>query len=119
MEFHKVNIDANAGYWTAERISAHRDEWDIYVVYESNTIVSAIYSKLISNDCLEVFGAFSHSDTHPEMLLRYATMDVKHKYPKIECFMMMVDIGDKDFIKAAHDIGFEQKSRYCCWEKIL
>lgn len=118
LKFHRDYIDNEAGYWTSERISEHRDEWNIYVIYENSTIVSAIYCRY-GNSLAEVFGDYTKSHTHPAMLLKYATIDLKQKYPEIECFMMMIEVDDTDFMKAAQEVGFEEKSRYCCWQKDL
>ncbi len=117
LRFHKDNIDANAGYWTADRISEHKDKWDIYVIYENEMIVSAIYCTTHSNKLSEVFGAFSSSETQMEIMLEYAAIDLKNKYPALPCFMMMVDINDINSINAAIKAGFKQENRYCCWKK--
>ncbi len=53
------------------------------------------------------------------MLLRYTAIDLKQKYPEIECFMFIIEVNDANFIKAAQEVGFEYKSRYCCWANAI
>lgn len=79
-------------------------------------IVGGLYSRYV-NALSEVFGAYGKSDEHRSMLLRYAAIDLKQKYPEIECFMFIIEVNDANFIKAAQEVGFEYKSRYCCWTK--
>lgn len=116
LKFHKEFFDADAGYWTSDRISSCREQWNIYVVYDNEDIVSAMYVRNIK-DMSEVYGAYVITENHAEMLFQYASNDLFNKYQDMKTFMIMLETYETDSISAAQKVGFRQKSRYCCWKK--